>query len=232
MAERPEDLGDTETTYQLPRLDIVRHRCRTEEPLGYGLFGAVTVSATEMHDVKRATAAARAGALADMVLGDDEPWLVWCDTNYEADEIMRRLGRAAVEVRGSDSVEEKEARLYAFVDRSARVLVTKPSIAGHGLNFQHCARMAFVGRTFSYESWYQAVRRCWRFGQSRDVQVHLIVADGEDAIGRVLDRKGEDHASMKAEMVAAMRRNVRREQRGMMAYEPKCEGRLPRWLCV
>jgi hypothetical protein len=230
MAERPSDLGDDETPYKLPDLKIVRHRCETTEPLGYGLFGSMAVSATEIHDVKRATSSARAAALAGLARDGDEPWLVWCDTNYESDAIMKLLGRDAVEVRGSDSTEEKEARLYAFVDKSARVLVTKPSIAGHGLNFQHCARMAFVGRTFSYESWYQAVRRCWRYGQTRDVEVHLIVADGEDAIGRVLDRKGDDHAQMKSEMVAAMRRNVRQEQRGMSAYAPTYRGGLPRWM--
>jgi hypothetical protein len=230
MAECPADLGDDETAYKLPDLKIVRHRCESEEPLGYGLFGSMAVSATEIHDVKRATAAARAEAISTLVCGSDEPWLVWCDTNYEADEIMRLLGKDAVEVRGSDTTEEKEARLYAFVDKSARVLVTKPSIAGHGLNFQHCARVAFVGRTFSYESWYQAVRRCWRYGQTREVEVHLIVADGEDAIGRVLARKGDDHARMKAEMVEAMRRNVRQEQRGMVAYAPSYRGGLPRWL--
>jgi hypothetical protein len=99
-----------------------------------------------------------------------------------------------------------------------------------GLNFQHCKNMLFVGRSFSYEAWYQAVRRCWRFGQERQVQVHLIVAEGEDAIGRVIDRKADDHAKLKAEMVAAMRRAVGRSSDRRVAYNPQHMGRIPSWL--
>jgi hypothetical protein len=90
--------------------------------------------------------------------------------------------------------------------------------------------MAFVGRSFSYESYYQAVRRCWRFGQRREVEVHLIVAEGEDSIGRVIDRKASDHGRMKTEMVAAMKRAMGTESARKVAYEPTHKARRPAWL--
>ena len=90
--------------------------------------------------------------------------------------------------------------------------------------------MAFVGRTFSYEAWYQAVRRCWRFGQTRPVEVHIIVAEGEDQIGRVIDRKAEGHAAMKLAMANAMRRNIGRDAAKSAPYNPQYIGRLPSWL--
>ena len=90
--------------------------------------------------------------------------------------------------------------------------------------------MAFIGRSFSYESYYQAVRRCWRFGQEREVHVHLIVADGEDSIARTVDRKAEDHRTMKAEMVEAMRRAMGRASEVRVSYDPQHEVEVPEWL--
>lgn len=224
MAEHPRDLGDDVPGYDLPPVKIHRHVAG--EPVS--VFGAA-LSATDMFKVKRATAEARAKTTAALVTADREPWVLWCDTNDEADALVAVLPDAG-EVRGSDSIEEKEATIAAFGDGSLRVLITKSSITGFGLNWQHCARMAFVGRSFSYESYYQAVRRCWRFGQQREVEVHLIVADGEDAIGRVIDRKAGDHGRMKAEMVAAMARAIGTASARKVAYEPTHRGRIPAWL--
>jgi hypothetical protein len=126
--------------------------------------------------------------------------------------------------------ETKEANLESFALGNARVMVTKPSVAGFGLNWQHCARTTFVGRSFSYESWYQAVRRFWRFGQQREVQVHLVVAEGEDSIARVIDRKAGDHDSMKVAMRAAMKRNKGRVSARKVIYNPTHKGSLPSWI--
>jgi len=111
------------------------------------------------------------------------------------------------------------------------VIVTKPSVAGFGLNWQHCHNVVFAGRTFSYEAWYQAVRRCWRFGQQHTVNVHLLLAVGEDEIGRVIDRKASDHDDMKAEMASAMRDAVAVAQ-VKAPYLPTHEGRMPKWFSV
>jgi ERCC4-related helicase len=175
-------------------------------------------------------AVARADKAASLVT-DDDYWLLWVDTNDEADALKSRLPNA-VEVRGSMSIEEKEETLDAFATGQARCLIIKPSIGGQGLNLQHCANMAYVGRTFSYEAWYQSVRRCWRFGQKRPVNVHLIVAEGEDQIGRVIDRKSDDHASMKAAMALAMARATGRRPEQLKPYNPTYKGRLPSWLAA
>ena len=230
MAAHPRDLGDDVSGFDLPPLEITRHQADAPEtPITGGLFGG-DVSATGIHDVKRQTIESRAAVVASLIAADpDEAWIVWCDTDYEADALTAVLP-GAVDVRGSHPIERKEARLAAFADGSQRVLVSKPSVCGFGLNWQHCARVAFVGRSFSYEAWYQAVRRCWRFGQTRPVQVHLVVAEGEDAIGRVIDRKADDHAALKVAMIAAMRRAVGREQSRRRDYTPTHAGRLPDWM--
>lgn len=231
MAEHPRDLGDDVAGYDLPELRVIRHQAVDSGAVEPGsLFAGLTVSATSLHDVKRQTIRARAELAAEVVAAEPgESWLLWCDTDYEADALAAAIP-SAVEVRGSHPIERKEAGIAAFVDGSARVLLTKPSVAGWGLNFQHCAQMLFVGRSFSFEMWHQAVRRCWRFGQARPVDCHLIVSDGEDAIGRVIDRKTEDHERMKLEMVAAMRRAIGSASRQKVAYSATHAGRLPVWM--
>lgn len=234
MAAMPSDLGDKDDGFVLPPMQVHRHRVASNvKPPDDGLFAIDIVSATNMHDVKRQTASERANIAANLAASDSNPWVIWVDTDYEAEAVWSALGgrrSGFLEVRGSMSAEEKERNLDAFADGSARVLITKPSICGFGLNWQHCAHTAFVGRTFSYESWYQAVRRFWRFGQQRAVQVHIIVATGEDSIGAVIDRKANDHDSMKDAMRAAMLRNIGRRSEVRVPYNPTYEGRLPTWL--
>jgi len=228
MAEMPSDLGGDDTGFILPELKIIRHHAEATPIKGSDLFGMVDMSATSMHDVKRKTAGSRSRVVADLINGS-EPWVVWVDTDYEADAVMALLPDAA-EVRGSHTAEQKENTLRAFADGSIKTLVTKPAICGFGLNWQHCARTAFVGRTFSYEAWYQAVRRFWRFGQNRQVEVHLIVAEGEDAIARVIDRKADDHAAMKAAMRAAMHRASDKSVSRKSSYLPQHNAQVPTWL--
>jgi hypothetical protein len=164
-----------------------------------------------------------------------EPWCIWVDTDYEQNEVESAI--AAVfgkdsffSVRGSQPSEVKEASIYGWIDGARPIMISKPSILGYGLNFQHCAKCLFVGRSFSYETWYQAVRRFWRFGQQREVQVHLVVAEGEDSIARVIERKAADHDSMKFAMRAAMKRNNGKVSAIKVAYSPTHKGTLPRWI--
>lgn len=233
MAEHPRDLGDDVDGFDLPPLRVTRHEAEAATVESWGdLFDAVTVSATTLHDVKRRTSRSRASLAAQLAMVTQEPCVIWCDTDYEADALLAEIGDEDMvrEVRGSHPIERKEDALAAFADGTARVLITKPSVCGYGLNWQHCARMIFMGRSFSYESYYQAVRRCWRFGQQRPVEVHLVVADSEDHIGEVIDRKAGDHAKMKAQMVGAMRRGDAVHSSVKVPYQPRHEGRLPLWL--
>ncbi len=228
MAETPADLGHDASAYVLPELRVHRHRAAGDVRAPAGALFAMEVSATTLHDVKRQTAQARAEACAALVPADG-PCLIWCDTDYEADALAAAIPGAA-EVRGSHTAERKEDTLAAFVDGRARILITKPSVAGFGMNWQHCRTMIFAGRSFSYEAWYQAVRRCWRFGQAHPVDCHLIVAEGEDQIGRVIARKGADHQRMKRAMSEAMRRAMAASAGVRVPYHPTHTTRLPKWL--
>lgn len=228
MAETPADLGHDATAYVLPPLNVVRHKAAGDVRPAAGALFAMDVSATTLHDVKRQTASARAEACASLVPASDA-CVIWCDTDYEADALLAAIPDA-VEVRGSHTAERKEETLAAFAEGRARVLITKPSVAGFGMNWQHCATMIFAGRSFSYEAWYQAVRRCWRFGQRRPVTCHLIVAEGEDQIGRVIDRKSADHTRMKRSMAEAMRRAMAAEAGVRVPYQPNHEGEWAPWL--
>lgn len=228
MAQGPEDMGFDGSRYILPPLNIVRHQTYGNvKPMEGSLF-VQEVSATTMYDIKRQTTKARAEAVAKLDDGN-ESWIVWCDTDHESDT-LKAVMRDTVEVRGSMPIEKKEEALDAFSLGQARNIITKPSLSGFGLNWQHCHNMAFVGRTFSYEAWYQAVRRSWRFGQTKPVNVHIIVAEGEDQIGRVIDRKANDHAMMKAAMAAAMKRAVGRDAAKQVEYNPTFSGEIPSWL--
>lgn len=234
MGQRPSDFGFSDERFVLPPLNV--HTLRTENAApvdGGDLFGVTQVSATDIHRIKRQTAENRALAAAGIVTSESsEQWVIWCDTDYEADAIMDALKgvEGVAEVRGSHPAERKESTLSAFADGSVRALVTKPSVCGFGLNWQHCARTVFVGRSFSYEAWYQAVRRFWRFGQTRPVECHVIVAEGEDAISRAIDRKAKDHETMKAAMARAMRAAHERSANLKVAYQPTHTAGVPSWL--
>ena len=228
----PADLGYDASAYELPELREVTHQveCDLTANAGEALFRLSGVSATNMHAEQRLSLPARVARVAWLVKAEPaEPWLIWCETDEQADALRDAIPEA-VEVRGTHPSEWKERRLLDFAEGRARVLITKAKIAGFGLNFQHCARMAFVALNFSYESYYQAIRRCWRFGQTRPVLAHLISSDGEAAIFGAVRRKAEQHDTMKAEMLAAVRRAQSRESAVRRAYEAKHRAPVPQWL--
>lgn len=234
---KPSDIGFSDDGYDLPPLNVHRHIIRADISVDTGeekggqsrLFRVPDMSATSIHKEKRLTVAQRADVIAELVAAEpNEPWTIWCDTDYEADALTARIADA-VEVRGSMSPEMKEERLIAFSTGQSRVIVTKSSIAGFGLNWQHCARVAFVGLSFSYESYYQAVRRSWRFGQTRPVEVHVACADTEESIWATVSRKGGDHDAMKREMASAMSRAAR-IARAYEEYNPQMPMALPAFL--
>lgn len=228
---KPSDLGYDDAGFDLPALDLRQHTIQTDlsEQRGETLFRIPDMSATSMHREKRMTTDDRAEKVAAIVAAEPaEPWIVWCDTDYEAAALMARIP-GAVEVSGSMPLKVKEDRLVGFSEGRIRVLVSKPRLAGFGLNWQHCARVAFAGLSFSYEAYYQAVRRCWRFGQKRAVHVHVVMADTERAIVDAVTRKGADHDEMKAAMYRAMRRASREHMR-LAVYNPTIPMEVPAWL--
>lgn len=226
----PSDLGFSDEGFVLPMLSIVQELvdASLHENTGDALFRQVELNATSLHKEKRLTAPARADRAAELAL-TDEPVIIWCDSNYEADAIKARI-KDAVEVRGSDSLEKKEDLLMAFSDGKERCLITKPSIAGYGLNWQHCNKVVFAGFSYSYESFYQAVRRCWRFGQKRPVSAHVCMAETELPIWTTVMDKADDHSQMKHEMKGAMARNAAKSSQVRETYIADHTGGLPKWL--
>ena len=237
---KPSDIGFDDDGFILPELVVHRHEVKADTSIDTGaekdgqsrLFRIPENSATSIHREKRMTRDARADQISEIIGRESsEPWVVWCETNDEADALMARLGPDAVEVRGQHSPDEKEEKLVAFSSGAARIIITKPSIAGFGLNWQHAARQAFIGLSFSYESYYQAVRRSWRFGQKRPVHVHIACADTERAVYDVVTRKAEDHGAMKDAMRKAMR-EASVERKAKVTYQPKREATLPAWMAA
>lgn len=233
MAQMPSDLGFSDEGFELPPLNV--HSLETDAaPINSpdDLFGGI-VSATKMHETKRLTTDARARIAVDYAMATpNEPCVVWCDTNYEADSIMAAFGDAprTAEIRGNMTADQKEAAMDGFLDGSILRLVTKAGITGFGVNWQHCNRTVCTGRTFSYEDWYQLIRRFWRFGQKRAVDCLVVIAQGEEQIGRVLQRKGDDHAVMKKAMTEAMRRSIATDTSRMVAYNPTNTMEIPAWI--
>jgi hypothetical protein len=206
---RPSDVGDwPDDGYVLPRLAIVPEVVDTG---GVAVDGQLFATPTDLggvggrQKVRRATLDARCERAAKLVCDDpDEPWLLWCGLNAEADRLAELIP-GAVNVYGSMSPERKAELLLGFAAGDITRLITKTGIAAWGLNFQRCARMAFVGLSDSYEAYYQAIRRCWRYGQTRPVRVHIVLSQLEGAIVENVQRKEQHAARFTADLVTAMR---------------------------
>ena len=218
---KPSDIGDFDDSgFLLPPINIDVCTVKSAPPPGQLFHTAATLSATEIHQVKRETAPDRAQAVADFANAQpDVKCLIWCDTNYEADEIKQVLPHA-VDVRGSDSAQTKEQALLDFAEGDCKVLITKPSVAGFGMNFQKCHRIAFVGLSYSFESEYQAIRRVWRFGQEHPVECLLVEGEAEVGIRGVVERKIEDHRIMQAAMIDNMREWQKMDKKELRAADP------------
>lgn len=214
LVRRPSDLGFDDSAYALPPLHLHEHTVNTEMPTNGMLFASEAQSLSERRDARRLSISDRVNDCASIVNADKQPWVVWCDLNAEGDALRHAIP-GSVEIRGSDDPDDKEAKLAAFAAGRIRVLITKPSIAGFGLNWQHCARMAFVGVTDSFEAYYQAVRRCWRFGQTRDVHVHVFASSAEGAVVANLKRKERDAMAMAESLSAETRDAVMAEVTGL-----------------
>ena len=233
VIKSPEDLGFDGSAYALPPLRMherIVHE-ETDDARSQGLlFADDARTLQDQRRVRRATMSKRVEVAADLASGDT-PCIVWCELNDEADACERAIP-GAVQVSGSDSVDEKVRKLAAFASGDARVMVTKASVAGFGLNWQHCSRMVFVGASHSYEQTYQAIRRCWRFGQHAPVDVYVIRADTERFVVENYRRKEADAerlASTLREVVGehVMAEVVGRSSREWNPYQPSVKMTVP-----
>lgn len=233
--KRPSDLGYSDEGYDLPPLQMHEHVIPVEHQEAWSegyLFAPHVKTLAEQRATRRMTLAKRVQMAVELA-ASGEPVVIWCELNDEADAIERAI-EGAVQVRGADDPEDKARKLVGFASGEHRVLVSKPSICGHGLNWQHCARTIFVGASHSYEQTYQAVRRFWRFGQRRPVDVHIIRAETESAIVANFRRKEADAERLSLRMVEHMRQFMKAEigaaARETNDYAPAVPMRVPSWI--
>lgn len=230
--KRPSDLGYSDDGFVLPALTVTPHFVPTNwKPDGY-LFPVKLKGITERASVRKTTMIPRVAKCVEIIESEpDEQWLVWCGTNDEGKALTQAL--EAIEVKGNDDADYKERSLVGFAEGRIKRLVTKTKIAGHGLNLQNCARMLFCGLSDSWEQYYQAIRRCWRFGQQREVYVHIVLSDGEYPIYENVMRKEKEALEMSANLirnVAVYEQAELAAQLGVVTYRPEMPMRLPAWL--
>jgi DNA modification methylase len=226
MLRTPSDLGYSDDGYNLPPLHYhqitvdVAHQEQAAEGAQLYLFPVEAQTLIERRNARKVSLADRVAAAAELVNASDEAWIVWCNLNAESEALTKAI-LGAVEVTGSDTPEHKEQAARDFVDGKIRVLISKPSIFGFGLNFQHCHNEAFVGLSDSFEQMDQAIHRCHRYGQAEPVHVYIITSELEGAVVRNIERKREDHERMTNQMIAQTQdlSTVRGMERTTQAYE-------------
>lgn len=234
----PADLDYDASGYDLPDKITTEHTVQSEQETAIGenvsMFVVTAKTLNERRGARRDSLEARCKMAAELVAEKpNEQWLIWCDLNDESGTLADLIP-GAVEVRGSDSPEYKAKMLNGFTVGDVKHMVSKPSIAGFGLNWQNCHNMIFVGLSDSYEMMYQAVRRCWRFGQKHTVNVHIVISDAEGAVKENIERKERQAERMTAEMVRHTKDILEQEIRGTVRvsipYDPQIPMVIPKWL--
>lgn len=200
----PEDLDYDGSLYKLPPLNITEKVVKSldleDESGQMMLIPEMSISLNERRQARNESLLDRVKMAAEICNNSDEQFLVWCDLNKESEELTKAIN-GGVEVKGSDSDEHKRNAMMDFSKGKVRVLISKPKIAGWGMNWQNCHNVIFVGLSDSFESYYQAVRRCWRFGQSETVNVYIITSEKEGAVKANIERKQTDAQKMTSELV-------------------------------
>jgi len=235
MVRKPSDLGYDDGLFTLPPLIIKEHVIRVDHTNAWdsgALFQVESLTLTEQRNTRRSTLDQRVDIAKD-IAESSESCLIWCEYNIESDELTKSIDNSA-QVRGSDDRDVKSNRLLGFCHGEPRTMITKPSIAGFGMNWQHCSTVVFIGASHSYEQTYQAIRRCWRFGQTKPVTVHIICAETDGAVIANLKRKEAEADSMGDEMASRVKRIQRRDisqaSRDCDRYNPTIIMELPSWL--
>lgn len=224
--DNPINLGYQMDGYDLPKLNVKEIIVDGEHTINESL------TLTERRVARKETLKLRCEAAAELVNNSDEQWLVWCDMNDES-KLLHELIEQSEEVKGSDKQQHKTDAMLGFSDGNVKALVTKPSIAGFGMNWQNCHNMIFTGLSDSYEKYYQALRRCWRFGQEHDVNVYIIISKKEGAVKENIERKQEDFRKMQKAMTELTKEITKKELKSTCRistpYHPEKDMILPNW---
>lgn len=192
--DNPSTFGFDGKKYKLPKLNFIEHTIEFDKSDG-DLFGEAVVSATDLHRDLRKTLDLRCKKACEIIGDSDEPWIIWGLQNAETD-LLRKTINDSVNVSGSDTADQKAENLIGFADGKFQNLITKTKIASFGMNYQHCHNMIFVSYDFSFESFYQAVRRSYRFGQTKEVNVHILVPKTQTNVRKTIMMKEKKHKEM------------------------------------
>jgi superfamily II DNA or RNA helicase len=228
---KPSDLGYKDGKFKLPELKLIEHVVESKQKIDGYLFALPASSLAERRGARRASLPERV-ELAAQLANNKEQWVFWCNLNSESESLAKLIG--AKEISGATPEGEREEIAQGFLDGSIRCVVTKPSIWGFGMNLQCCHNTALVGLSDSYESFYQVVRRFWRFGQGKTVNAHMIISDLEGAVLKNIKRKEADSIGMASEMLKNMTEISSKEIKGLIRetekYNPQMKMQLPKFI--
>ena len=226
FVDNPKNLGYDIAGYELPPMNI------TEIIVDGNSTITDSLTLTERRQARKDSLQMRCERAAELVNNSDEQWIVWCDLNDESHK-LHELIKESVEVQGSDKDKHKSTSMLNFSKKEIKCLVTKPKIAGFGMNWQNCHNMIFTGLSDSYEQYYQALRRCWRFGQSSPVNVYIIISAKEGCVKENIERKQVDFLKMQSKMTELTKeitkKELKRTCRISTPYEPVENMELPKW---
>lgn len=224
--DNPRNLGYEIAGFDLPAITINEIIVDGDKPVTESL------TLTERRQARKDSLQLRCEKAAELVNNSDEQWLVWCDLNDEGNTLEKLINESK-NVQGSDKNEYKENTMLEFSDKKLKCLISKPRLAGYGLNWQNCHNMIFTGLSDSYEQFYQAVRRCWRFGQELPVNVYIIISAKEGCVKENIERKQTDFLKMQHEMTELTKEITKKELRSTCRistpYEPTVKMNLPKW---
>lgn len=226
VMDDPKKLGYKCDGYDLPALNV--HEIVVDAEYAEN----VAMTLTERREARKESLDARCYAAAELVNSSEETWLCWCDLNAEAEKLHSTI-YGSVNVQGSDTAEYKSKSMLDFASGNIKCLITKPKIAGYGMNWQNCHNVIFVGLSDSFEAYYQAIRRCWQFGQKNDVNVYIVISAREGAVKENIERKQRDNEKMKEHLIELTKDITRRELTATVRisteYKPMQSMILPLW---
>lgn len=233
----PADLGYNGNDFVLPPINIIEHIVKSdimEDEDGQQLLCAnMQMSLSERRQARKESIIKRVQFAAEIANSYDGQSLVWCDYNDESELLAKHINNS-VEVKGADSSEHKTNAMISFAEGNIKCLISKPKIAGFGMNWQNCNNIIFAGLSDSFENYYQAIRRCWRFGQKRPVTVHIIISEAEGAVKQNIEKKQQDTEKMKSELIKftkdILKADIHSTVRITETYHAVDQVTVPQWI--
>lgn len=226
FVDNPNNIGYDIDGYNLPPINIQEIIVDGDEPT------TETLTLTERRRARKDSLQLRCEQAARLVNGSDEQWLAWCDLNEEGNTLEKLIDKSK-NVQGSDTNQYKSDTMLEFSEGNLKCLISKPKLAGFGMNWQNCHNMIFTGLSDSYEQFYQALRRCWRFGQEKPVNVYIIISAKEGCVKENIERKQTDFLKMQSEMTELTKEITKKELKSTCRistpYEPHIKMELPKW---